>query len=390
VFTLSGVVRNSANMQPIDGATVTIVASGVSYRTTTDINGYYHFDKTQILGELTYDMLVRKEGYYDNENCKGRETTVGLTENKDLVHNFKLDPLPKEPVELPDILYVLGRWELRPQYEDSLRDLLKTMQENPTFVIELRSHTDIRPIPMTNDTLSQRRAQECVNFLIREGIDPDRLFAKGYAERVPRTLKTDRTSRGVTFKKGTVLTRDYINALKTKNEQEAAHDLNRRTEFYILRDDYVPKGTVDKVDPAKYEYKIDIIKKRFINVVTDDKLVSGTCYVNSKTLEFKIMPDVEQMTISYDQAMRFLKDMIITVGSFEEGAKAINEADGTIIDKSIVYLETMQIGEQVLENVKMTVVKGQKEAIVIGSKTFEEEFGTYTVDKGEQRLYFDK
>ena len=102
------------------------------------------------------------------------------------------------------------------------------------------------------------------------------------------------------------------------------------------------------------------------------------------------MPDVEQLTISYDQAMKFLKDLIITVGDFEEKVKAIKEDDGTIIDKSVVYLRTLQIGEQELENVRMTVVKGQKEAIVIGSKTFIEEFGTYTVDKGEQRLYFDK
>ena len=391
VFTLSGFVKNSANMQYIDGATVTVsVSDGTSFKTTTDIKGYYHFDKTKIKGDLTFNIFVQKSGFYENENNKGRETTVGLTENKDLRRDFILDPIPKEPVELPDILYVLARWELLPQSMDSLRVLLTIMQDNPTFVIELRSHTDVRPIPMTNDTLSQRRAQSCVDWLIEQGIDPERLFAKGYAERVPRTLKTDKTSRGYTFKKGTVLTPEYIKGLSPKDKQEAAHDLNRRTEFFILRDDYVPKGVVVKVDPTKHIHQIDIVKKRFIPVSTDDKLVYGECYVNHKTLEYKIMPDVEQMTISYDQAMKFLKDLIITVGDFEEKAKAIKEDDGTIIDKSAVYLRTLQIGEQELENVRMTVVKGQKEPIIIGSKTFIEEFGTYTIDKGEQRLYFDK
>ena len=390
VFTLAGFIRDSLTMQPIDGATVTISGSnGMSYKTTTDVKGYYYYDKTQILGESTYEITVKKEGYYDNENTKGKETTVGLTENKDLRHDFKINPLPKAPIPMPDILYKLADWELLPASKDSLRSLLKTMQKYPTLVIELRSHTDNRPFPqLTNDTLSQRRAQSCVNFLIEEGIDPERLVARGYAERIPRTLERDIVSRGVLFKKGTVLTPEYINALKTSNEKEGAHDLNRRTEFMILRDDYVPKDVVPTFNPS--EYKIDIIKKRFINVTADDKLVSGTCYVNSKTLEFKIEPNVEQMTISYDQAMRFLREAIITVGDFEEGAKAIVETDGTIIDKSIVYLNTMQIGEQVLENVKMIVVKGQKEPIIIGSKTFEEEFGTYTIDKGEQRLYFDK
>ena len=391
VFTISGFIKDSLTMQAIDGASVTVTASnGTSYKTTTDIKGYYHFDKTKILGELTYDILVQKSGYFENENCKGKETTVGLAENKDLRRDFKLNPIPKEPVVLPDILYDLGRWELKPQYEDSLRGLLKIMQENPTFVIELRSHTDIRRIPMTNDTLSQRRAQSCVNFLINEGVDPERLVARGYGERVPRTLDKEKASRGYTFSKGTVLTPEYINSLRPRDRQEAAHDLNRRTEFMILRTDYVPKGTVEKVDPRKVLYDVAIIQKRFIPVYTDDKLVYGECYANGKTLEFKIEPDVEQMTISYDQAMRFLKEAIIIVSDFEEKEKAIVAEDGTIIDKSIVYLNTFQIGEQLLENVEMTVVKGQKEPIVIGSKTFAKDFGTYTVDKGEQKLFFDK
>jgi peptidoglycan-associated lipoprotein len=393
VFTLSGFVKDSVTMQPVNDATVTIVADGISYKTTTDVRGYYHFDKTKILGELTYDITVRKEGYYENDNTKGRETTVGLTENKDLRHDFKINPLPKEPIPMPDILYDVARWELLPASIDSLQSLLKTMRDNPTIVIELRSHTDNRPMPvLTNDTLSQRRAQSCVDYLIESGIDPERLVAKGYAERIPRTLERDITKRGVTFKKGTVLTPEYINALKSTNEKEAAHDLNRRTEFLILRDDYVPKDVVGTFDPSKVERKeIQIIQKRFINVRTDDKLVYGTCYGNSKTLEFKLEPDVEQMTISYDQAMRFLRDAIITVGDFEEGggSKEIEE-DGSIVDKSVVYLTTLQVGEQVLENVRMTIVKGQKEPIIIGSKTFEDEFGTYTIDKGEQRLYFNK
>ena len=391
VFTLSGFVRDRLTMQYIDGATVTISASdGTSYKTTTDIKGYYHFDKTKIKGELTFDMHVQKNGYYDNENCKGKETTVGLTENKDLRRDFMLDPIPKTPIELPDILYELGKWFLLPQSKDSLRVLLDTLNKYPTLVIELRSHTDVRPIPMTNDTLSQRRAQSCVDWLIEEGIDPARLVARGYGERVPRTLKTDRTSRGYTFTKGTVLTPEYINSLKPKDKQEAAHDLNRRTEFLILSDDYVPKTTVPSVEGSKTGFKIDIIKKRFINVTTDDKVVTGTCYANSKTLEFKIEPNVEKFTISYDQAMRFLKEAIITVDDFEEKVKAIKEDDATIIDKSALYLRTLQIGEQVSENVRVIVVKGQKEPIIIGSKTFEDEFGTYTIDKDEQRLYFDK
>ena len=392
IFTLSGFVKDSVTLQYIDGATVTVKGSdGAEYQTTTDIRGYYSFDKTKILPEVTYDIHVKKSGYYDNENCRGRETTVGLMENKDLKHNFILNPIPKEPVLLPEILYDLARWELKPQYQDSLMGLYKIMKENPTFVIELRSHTDVRPIPMTNDTLSQRRAESCVNFLIDSmHIDPARLVAKGYAERVPRTLERNIVSRGYLFEKGTVLTPEYINSLSPKNKQEAAHDLNRRTEFMILRDDYVPTNdTVFAVDPT--QPRVSIITQKFIKITTENEgqIVRGDCYANSKTLKFRIEPDVEQFTISYDQAMSFLKDHIITIADFEKGAAAIVPETGNIIDGSVMYIETLQIGDDILENVAFTVVKDQKDPIVIGSKSFIDEFGSYTINVSEQKLIFD-
>ncbi|MDR1792325.1 MAG: OmpA family protein [Bacteroidales bacterium] len=389
MFTLAGFIKDSVTLQYVDGATVTITASdGSTYKTTTDIRGYYSFDKYKILGEKTYEMLVQKKGYYENDNCKGRETTVGLTENKDLKRDFVINPIPKDPIVLPDILYDLAKWDLKPQYQDSLRGLLKIMQDNPTLVIELRSHTDFRPIPMTNDTLSQRRAESCVQFLIDEGIDPERLVARGYAERVPRTLERDMNRRGVTFKKGTVLTREFIENLKTTNEKEAAHDLNRRTEFRILRDDYIPKEGKQIIDDSKP--LVSIVSQRTLPVETDDQLVYGTCYANSKTLEFLIEPGVEKLTISHEQAMKFLKEMIIKVSDFDKKEEAIVKEDGSIKDGEKLYLNTLTVGDDVLENVEIKVVKGQKEPIIFGSKTFENEFGKYTVDKAQQMLIFAK
>jgi peptidoglycan-associated lipoprotein len=389
MFTIAGFVKDSVTLQYVDGATVILTASdGASYKTTTDVRGYYNFDKYKVKVDLTYDLFVQKKGYYENENCKGRETTVGLTENKDMKRDFVINPIPKDPILLPEILYDLARWELKPEYRDSLLGLLKIMKDNPTLVIELRSHTDFRPIPMTNDTLSQRRAESCVDFLIDQGIDPDRLIAKGYAERVPRILETNITKRGVTFPKGAVLSREFIDSLKTTNEKEAAHDLNRRTEFRILRDDYVPHEGITIIDDSKP--KVSIVSKRSIPIETDSMKVYGTCYVNNKTVEFLIEHGVEKMTISFEQAMKFLKEMIIKVSDFELKEEAIVKEDGSIKDGSKLYLNTLMVGDDVLENVEITVIKGQKTPVVFGSKTFEEEFGTYTVDKGEQKLIFDK
>ncbi|MFH0896161.1 MAG: hypothetical protein V2A54_17145, partial [Bacteroidota bacterium] len=73
----------------------------------------------------------------------------------------------------------------------------------------------------------------------------DSLQAAGYGQKVPRTLHRDMRAmyknKSYSFSKGVTLTDDYINSLKTYEEKEAAHQLNRRTEFKIISEKYVPK-----------------------------------------------------------------------------------------------------------------------------------------------------
>ncbi len=259
LFTISGIVYDDSTKRVIPYAVVQIVGSdGNIYIDTTDNKGFYKFNEAQILENTSYLMEVSKKDYF---NEKGRETTVGLTKTTDLVKDFYLVPIPKKPIVLPEIRYDLAKWDLKPEYYSSLDGLIATMTENPNLVIELQSHTDVRPIPMTNDTLSQRRAQSVVDYLIGKGIAGDRLVAKGYGERVPRVLEKDITitynKKDFTFKQGTVLTKEYIESLPTNDEREAAHQLNRRTTFIILRTDYVPKqgGNIEVQKP-----KVEIIK----------------------------------------------------------------------------------------------------------------------------------
>ena len=103
-------------------------------------------------------------------------------------------------------------------------------------------------------------AKSCVDYIISQGIEPDRISPKGYGERVPRLLEKDKTvnykGKDYTFTKGQVMTDEFINGLKTEGEREAAHQLNRRTTFQIIRTDYVPKAdTNTPVNP-----QIQIIK----------------------------------------------------------------------------------------------------------------------------------
>ena len=120
----------------------------------------------------------------------------------------------------------------------SLDKLIETLTDNPTITIELMSHTDVRGSNEDNINLSQKRAQSVVDYLIERGIDPSRLSAKGYGEDMPKVV-TKRIDDSYDFLgEGTELTETYINSLPSVEEQEIAHQLNRRTEFRVLRTDY--------------------------------------------------------------------------------------------------------------------------------------------------------
>lgn len=247
VFTMQGVVKDDSSRTPIAKAIVKLVGSdGTVIEDTTDSKGFYSFNKAQILPNTSYELLVSKDKYFSS---KGKETTVGLERNKDIVLNFTLKQIPAKPIVLPEILYDLAKWDLKPQYQDSLNGLVQTMTDNPKIVIELASHTDSRATDEYNDTLSQKRAQSVVDYLISKGIDPDRMTAKGYGKKSPRIITKTIISDGFEFKEGTIINDNYISSLKTNEEKEAAHQLNRRTEFKVIRSDFVPKPTNILMNP---------------------------------------------------------------------------------------------------------------------------------------------
>jgi peptidoglycan-associated lipoprotein len=239
IFNVSGLISNVDTKEKIVGATVKMVGSdGSSIETNSDETGTYRFDMTPdgarvIKKDVTYTLNVSKE---DHLGDKSEFTTVGLEVGTDFVKDMAIKPIKKEvAIRLPDILYDLAKWDLKPQYQDSLMGLVKTLDDNSNITIELGSHTDTRGSDKDNAVLSQNRAQSVVDFLISKGIAGDRLVAKGYGETKP--LVSD----------------NEIKALKTDEEKEAAHQKNRRTDFKILRQDYVPKEDPNAIKGPKVE-----------------------------------------------------------------------------------------------------------------------------------------
>ncbi len=104
------------------------------------------------------------------------------------------------------------------------------MGDNPDIKVEIGAHTDPRGSMKANDVLSQKRAESVVKQLVKNGVSPTRLQAKGYGERVPYVLKEEILG----MKKGSALTDIFISKLTNKTAQNRAYQLDRRTEFKIV------------------------------------------------------------------------------------------------------------------------------------------------------------
>ena len=122
----------------------------------------------------------------------------------------------------------------------SLDKLVETLNDNPNVTIELMSHTDSRDTEEYNMELSQKRAQSVVDYLIGKGIDKMRLTAKGYGESSPKVVDATIVQDAPFLRLGATLTEQYINSLANDEQKEIAHQINRRTEFKVLRTDYEP------------------------------------------------------------------------------------------------------------------------------------------------------
>jgi peptidoglycan-associated lipoprotein len=106
----------------------------------------------------------------------------------------------------------------------------------------LRSHTDSRGSALTNVELSQKRAQSVVDYLIEKGIQPARLRAKGYASTMPKVVDRKIIGQNTFLVEGTKLTADYIENLESEEQQEIAHQINRRTEFQVISTEFKPQN----------------------------------------------------------------------------------------------------------------------------------------------------
>lgn len=211
-----GYVANTVTGERIANTTVTLYSDGKELsKTITNVNGVYDFEN--ILDcNTTYKVVATKEGYAKNdkpfltglENGK-TEVPLGLqTVNKLIVEeNGQLK------IKIGIIYFDLDKSYIRSDAAIELNKIVVLMMQYPKMVIKIESHTDSRNTDAYNISLSDRRAKSTKAYLVKSGIEANRIdSAKGFGE----SQLLNKCKNGVPCSK-------------------AEHQLNRRSEFIILK-----------------------------------------------------------------------------------------------------------------------------------------------------------
>jgi peptidoglycan-associated lipoprotein len=223
------VVDDKGNALP-DVIVKLVSNTGVNARVQTKKDGTY---RIKLDKDMDCVMLATSRGYL---NQKNKVTTQGLKDSKTFTVNFQLYSISK-PVEIQNIFYEFGKWDLTPASENGLQVLLKILTDNPNITIEVSANTDYVGNNESNKVLSERRAKSVADYLISRGIAKDRLTSVGNGEEKPVTVDKQLAQKYSFLKENDVLTESFVTKL-TPEQQEIVNQINRRSEFRVLKTTY--------------------------------------------------------------------------------------------------------------------------------------------------------
>jgi peptidoglycan-associated lipoprotein len=219
------------NLLPLSEAVVKLVGNnGVIVKQRVKKDGTY---RIKLAKDVNYVMLASNRGHL---NSSGKLTTLNEKNSKNYTQNFRLPSIYK-PVKMENVFYEFAKWDITPESETELQNLVKLLNDNPNITIEIAAHTDSVGTDEANKILSQKRAQSVVNYLIKAGIASDRLASKGYGESRPVEIDNILAQKYRFLKEGDMLSPQFIAAL-SKEQQEICNQINRRTEFKVLKTTY--------------------------------------------------------------------------------------------------------------------------------------------------------
>lgn len=213
--------------EPVKNAIIRIVGNdGSNQKEVARDDGSFSF---ALQRGVKYVMLAGAKGYLNQKQEFSSDSTM---EDANYWVEFILPSISK-PSVVENIFYDYDKADLRPESKTALNELIAVLHDNPNVTIEMASHTDRWGSDAYNINLSERRAKSVVDYLVENGISRNRLQPHGYGKSRPKTV-TKRIARLYPqFKEGDILTEEFIKTL-SEEDQQAADQINRRTEFSVL------------------------------------------------------------------------------------------------------------------------------------------------------------
>lgn len=207
ILSAKGSIVDSKTGKPVNKVTVYLKGSDGSVdSTTTGSDGEFSFQDLQ--PGLNYAVTAVKEGFFSDSKDL---TTVGIktstefsrTTGTDL--DFKFQKITYAEITIPNIYYDSNKAELKAESKKELNKMTRILKETPAIKVQVNSHTDEIGSDDYNMKLSEKRAQNVVDYFIENGIDKNRLSVMGFGESSPikknaQTENEHQTNRRTTFK----------------------------------------------------------------------------------------------------------------------------------------------------------------------------------------------
>lgn len=229
-FNIEGSVKTAAGDDLGDAVIKIVGDNGTIANVKTKKNGTYSIP---VQKEAKYLLLGTCRGFLNSKS----ELEIGDEEkSKNFTVDFSLTSISK-PVKMDNIFYEFGSAKLTPDSYKGLDALVKLLNDNPNITIEIGAHTDYVGSDESNKKLSEERAKSVTDYLMEKGIEKERLTAVGYGETEPVVPDKPLVRQNRFLKVGVPLTEEFIKSL-TPEQQEKANQINRRTEFKVLKTTY--------------------------------------------------------------------------------------------------------------------------------------------------------
>jgi len=183
--------------EPVKDATIEIAYAGSNEVTQVKVNGDDGKYAAVVKVDTKQDVMVtvKKEGHAFDSKLIAKEDIkpekVSIKGNNLTLKELKVG----EAYTINDILYATNSSALNDKSKFILKGFARFLNQNPNITVAIQGHTDDVGDDAQNLALSESRAKGVKDYLVSQGIDAERLSAKGYGETKPKVTNTSDLNR---------------------------------------------------------------------------------------------------------------------------------------------------------------------------------------------------